>query len=228
MPAEPRFPTRPEEARRLQEELRTRVRLEPLPLPVTAVAGVDAAFLSDRVVAVAILLSYPGLEVLEEATGLAPLDLPYVPGLLSFREGPAVMEALDQLSRAPDLVLFDGQGIAHPRGLGIAAHIGLLRDCPTIGVAKSRLVGEADEAVLALDKGSRVPLALDGQTVGAVVRSRSRVRPLYVSPGHRVTVDEAVTWTLACCTRYRLPEPTRLADKQAGWHKRRLLGEEPA
>ncbi|MFB6259360.1 MAG: deoxyribonuclease V [Thiohalorhabdaceae bacterium] len=228
MPGDPRFPTRPEEARKLQEDLRSRVRLEPLSLSVATVAGVDAAFLSDRVVAVATLLAYPALEVLEEATGLAPLELPYVPGLLSFREGPAVMEALDQLSRTPDLVLFDGQGIAHPRGLGIAAHIGLLRDCPAIGVAKSRLVGEADEAMLGPDKGARVPLVLDNRTVGAVVRSRTRVRPLYVSPGHRVTVDDSVTWTLACCTRYRLPEPTRLADKQAGWQKRRLLGEESA
>ncbi|MEF8793745.1 deoxyribonuclease V [Thiohalorhabdus sp.] len=225
MPADPRFPIRPEEARKLQDELRSRVRREPLSPSVTKVAGVDAALLKDRVVAVATLLSYPGLEVLEEATGLAPLELPYVPGLLSFREGPAVMEALDQLRRAPDLVLLDGQGIAHPRGLGIAAHIGLLQNRPAIGVAKSRLVGEADEAALGPDKGARVPLSVEGEPVGAVVRTRSRVRPLYVSPGHRVTVDDAVTWTLACCTRYRLPEPTRLADKQAGWHKRRLLSE---
>lgn len=209
----------------MQEDLRSRVRLEPLSTPVTKVAGVDAAFLKEEVVAVAVLLSFPHLEVLEEAVARAPLEFPYVPGLLSFREGPAVMAALDGLHGEPDLLLFDGQGIAHPRGLGIAAHIGLLRDRPAIGVAKSRLVGEADEAALGSDKGARVPLVLDGEAIGAVVRSRSRVRPLYISPGHRISVAESVDWTLACCTRYRLPEPTRLADKQAGWHKRRLQSE---
>lgn len=216
------FPADPGAARALQERLRERVRLEPLAGPITRVAGVDAAFLPDRVVAVATLLSYPGLELLEEAVGLAPLTFPYVPGLLSFREGPAVMAALDGLQGAPDLVLFDGQGIAHPRRLGIAAHIGVLVDRPAIGVAKSRLTGEADESALGPRKGARVPLTADHEVLGAVVRTRDRVRPLFVSPGHRVTVADAVAWTLACCTRYRLPEPTRRADKRAAWHKRRL------
>lgn len=216
------FPPDPAEARALQEQLRQRVRLGPLDAEVTTVAGVDAAFLPDRVVAVACALAYPELTLLEEVVATAPLTFPYVPGLLSFREGPAVMAALDRLASEPDLLLFDGQGIAHPRRLGIAAHIGVLRDRPAIGVAKSRLTGEADAAALGPDKGAYLPLTDAGETLGAVVRSRTRVRPLYVSPGHRITVDEAVAWTLACCTRYRLPEPTRLADKGAARAKSRL------
>jgi deoxyribonuclease V len=219
------FPTDPAEARALQQTLRQQVLLEPLDREVATVAGVDAAFLADRVVAVACALAYPDLTPLEEVVATAPLAFPYVPGLLSFREGPAVMAALDRLQADPDLLLFDGQGIAHPRRLGIAAHIGVLRDRPAIGVAKSRLVGEADEAALGPDKGARLPLTDHGETLGAVVRSRTRVRPLYVSPGHRVTVDEAVAWTLACCSRYRLPEPTRLADKAAARQKERLRRE---
>ena len=216
------FPADPAAAREIQERLRRQVRLEPLAAAVDRVAGVDAAFLPDRVVAVVTVLAFPELSPLEEAVAEAPLTFPYVPGLLSFREGPAILEAFRRLRAAPDLILFDGQGIAHPRGRGIAAHIGVLLDRPAIGVAKSRLVGEADPAALGSEKGARLPLVLAGETVGALVRSRTNVRPLYVSPGHRVTVDEAVSWTLACCTRYRLPEPTRLADKHAGWHKRRL------
>ena len=227
MGEDPRFPDDPGEARALQQRLAGAVRREPLVGPVNLVAGVDAAFLPDRVVAVAVLMAYPHLGLVEEAVATAPLTFPYVPGLLSFREGPAMLAAIGRLRQRPDLLLFDGQGIAHPRRLGIAAHIGVLLDLPAIGVAKSRLAGEADEAVLGPEKGARVPLVLDGETVGALLRSRDRVRPLYVSPGHRVTVDDAVAWTLACSTRYRLPEPTRLADKGANWHKRRLAaGEE--
>lgn len=216
------FPTDPAAARALQEQLRHRVRLAPLDTAVTTIAGVDAAFLPDRVVAVACAFAYPDLTCLEEAVATAPLTFPYVPGLLSFREGPAVMAALDRLASSPDLLLFDGQGIAHPRRLGIAAHIGVLRDRPAIGVAKSRLTGEADIAALGTAKGAQVPLTVDGEILGAVVRSRTNVRPLFVSPGHGITVAEAVAWTLACCTRYRLPEPTRQADKAAARAKSRL------
>jgi deoxyribonuclease V len=219
------FPTDPAAARELQTRLARRVQLTPLAGRVARVAGVDAAFLPDRVVAAAVLLSYPELEPLAEGVASAPLTFPYVPGLLSFREGPAILEALGRLPEAPDLFLFDGQGIAHPRRLGIAAHIGVLLDRPAIGVAKSRLVGEADESALPAAKGSRLPLTADHETIGALVRSRDGVRPLYISPGHRVTIDDAVAWTLACCTRYRLPEPTRLADKAAARHKASLRGE---
>ncbi|HKJ71291.1 MAG TPA: deoxyribonuclease V [Gammaproteobacteria bacterium] len=226
MAGDPRFPPDAAAARALQQRLAAQVRLAPLTGPVSRVAGVDAAFLADRVVAAVSVHAYPGLEPVAEAVATAPLELPYIPGLLSFREGPAILAALDRLEESPDLLLFDGQGIAHPRRLGIAAHIGVLLDRPAIGVAKSRLAGEADLAALGPAKGERVPLTLDGAVIGAVLRSRQRVRPLYVSPGHRVSVDDAVTWTLACCTRYRLPEPTRLADKAAARAKQRLRADE--
>ena len=217
-----RFPSAPAEAKALQERLRQRVRLEPLTGDVRRVAGVDAAFLPGRIVAVAVVLRYPDLALLEEGAAVAPLTFPYVPGLLSFREGSAILAAIARLTHSPDLFLFDGQGIAHPRRLGIASHIGVLLDRPAIGVAKSRLVGEADLDALGPGKGSRLSLRDGDEVIGSVVRSRSKVRPLYVSPGHRTTLEDAVTWTLACCTRYRLPEPTRLADKAAARHKREL------
>ncbi|HKL77387.1 MAG TPA: deoxyribonuclease V [Gammaproteobacteria bacterium] len=221
-PAPSDFPTDPAEARAVQEALRGRVRLDPFSGPVARVVGVDAAFLGDHVVAAAVLMRYPELIVEQEATATAPVPLPYIPGLLSFREGPAVLAALERLAAVPDLYLFDGQGIAHPRRLGIAAHLGVLLDRPAIGVAKSRLTGEVDEAALGEDKGEWLPITADDDTIGALVRSRRRVRPLYVSPGHRCTVTDAVAWTLACCTRYRLPEPTRAADALAAREKRRL------
>lgn len=216
------FPTDPEAARAEQERLRGNVRLEPCKGPVHLVGGVDASFLSGRVVAVVVVLRYPELVVVDEAVTIRPVPFPYVPGLLSFREGPAVLEAFRSLESSPDLILFDGQGIAHPRRLGIAAHMGLLLDRPAIGVAKSRLIGSYNEAALDREKGARVPLRENGEELGAVVRSRTNVRPLFVSPGHRCDVTTAVDWTLACCARYRLPEPTHVADKRAGEHKRRL------
>ncbi|MFP4560483.1 MAG: deoxyribonuclease V [Thiohalorhabdus sp.] len=214
------FPTDPGAAREVQERLREWVRLEPFRGPVERVAGVDAAFLGDRVVAVVVVLRFPELTLEEETFAVRAIPFPYVPGLLSFREGPAVLEAFRALANSPDLILFDGQGIAHPRRLGIAAHLGVLLDRPAIGVAKSRLTGTFDEEALGAEKGARVPLLDGGEVLGAVVRSRTNVRPLFVSPGHRCDADSSVDWTLACCTRYRLPEPTRLADRRAGEHKR--------
>ncbi len=222
------FPVERREAYRVQEALRRRVRRLSFPGPVERVAGVDAAFSQDRVVAVVSVLSYPELKVVEEGVGVQPKKISYIPGLLSFREGPAILAAIESLSRIPDLLLFDGQGIAHPRRLGIASHIGVLLDQPTIGVGKSRLVGHADEGRLAQEKGAQTPLAHNEEVLGGVLRSRSGVRPLYVSPGHRITVSDALAWTLACCTGYRLPEPVRLADRAAGREKRRLQGEAPA
>ncbi len=191
----------------------------PLSGPIRRIAGVDAAFTKTRVVAVATLFSYPELERIEEGIGIRPLELPYIPGLLSFREGPAVLEAIGGLRRSPDLLLFDGQGIAHPRRLGIASHLGVLLDRPTVGVGKTRLTGHADEEDLPRGKGASLPLVEDGEVLGALLRSRKGVRPLYVSPGHRVTVTGAAGWTLACCTRYRLPEPVRRADRAAAQQK---------
>ena len=216
------FPADPAAARRVQEDLRARVRLAPFDGPVGWVAGLDAAFREDAVVAVAVLLRFPELTVEAESVAERPLTFPYVPGLLSFREGPAALAALDGLPHAPELLLVDGQGIAHPRRLGIASHLGVLRDLPAIGVAKSRLTGHPvpDAESLGPARGRWLPLVEDGEVVGALVRSRDRVRPLYVSPGHRCTVAGSVAWTLACGAGYRLPEPARAADAGAARHKR--------
>ena len=191
---------------------------------IRRVAGVDAAFADGgRVIrAAAVMLDYPGLVQMGEALIERPTAFPYVPGLLSFREVPALLEALRQLPTMPDLILCDGHGYAHPRRFGLACHLGLWLDIPAIGVAKSRLTGSHDEpgpvkgdaAWLLADKGVR-----PGERIGAVLRTRERVKPVYVSAGHRVSLRTAVALTLGCATRFRLPEPTRLADKLSKAHR---------
>ena len=183
------------------------------------VAGVDAAFADGgrTIRAAAVLLDYPGLApVDDEVLVEQPVAFPYVPGLLSFREVPALLEALGRLRAAPDLILCDGHGYAHPRRFGLACHLGLWLDTPAIGVAKSRLTGRHDEPGPA--RGDAAWLLAGGKVrprerIGAVLRTRERVKPVYVSAGHRVSLRSAVALTLACATRYRLPEPTRLADR---------------
>ncbi|MEQ9671801.1 MAG: deoxyribonuclease V [Coleofasciculus sp. G2-EDA-02] len=141
------------------------------------------------------------------------LGIPYIPGFLSFREVPVVLDALSQIKITPDLILCDGQGIAHPRRFGLASHLGLLITVPTIGVAKSRLIGQHEE--LPQQKGNWQPLRHRGEVIGAVVRSRTGVKPLYVSPGHRISLPTAIDYVLRCTPKYRLPETTRWADKLA-------------
>ncbi len=186
--------------------------------PVRRVAGLDAHYapLSGLVWAAAAVLSFPDLALTESALACRPLDFPYVPGLLSFREAPAVLAALEALAHRPDLLLVDGQGLAHPRRFGLACHVGVLADLPTIGVAKSRLVGAHEEP--GVDRGDRAALRDRDEVVGAVLRSRTRTRPLYVSVGHRVSLDTAVDMVLASAPRYRLPEPIRLADRLSRLH----------
>lgn len=215
------WPTTVAEAKPIQERLALRVRLVPLEVEPVTVAGVDAAFTTDgRIVAAAALFAYPSLEPLETAHAVMTVDFPYVPGYLSFREAPAFMAALGKLSRLPDLIIVDGQGIAHPRRLGIASFLGVLLGVPAIGSAKSRLVGEYEEP--APERGAWSPLLHGGETVGAVLRTRTRVRPLFVSPGHLITLPEAIDLILRCAVRYRLPEPQRAADALAGEAKRAL------
>lgn len=199
-----------EEARAIQEQLLKRVLVRPLQRDPRYIAAVDAAFTTGKVIAAACLFTYPGLALMDQYVVAREIAFPYVPGYLSFREGPAVMEALDGLARRPGLIMFDGQGIAHPRGIGLASHIGVLRDLPAIGCAKSRLVGEFE--MPGPRKGSYSPLTYRGQTVGLVLRTRDSVRPLFVSPGHRIDLDGALRITLGCTAGYRLPEPLRIAD----------------
>jgi deoxyribonuclease V len=206
-----RWDLTPKEAMALQTELAGRVVREDTVREVRRVAGVDVGFEDDgRVTRAAVaVLDFPGLALAERVVARQPTRFPYIPGLLSFREAPAVLAAFEQLSLAPDLILYDGQGIAHPRRFGIASHVGLLLDTPTIGVAKTRLVGE--HRALPARKGAWAPLVDRGETIGVVLRTRAGVAPVYVSIGHRVSLESAVRWVIVCTTRYRLPETTRWA-----------------
>lgn len=206
----------PREGIGIQKELRLEVSRKWDRRRVGTVAGADVHFPSrDRVRAAVVLLSFPDLELLEERVHEGPCSFPYIPGLLSFREIPPILEAMKGLEGGIDLMLCDGQGIAHPRGLGLASHIGLLLDIPTIGCAKSPLYGEFEEPPRA--KGSRTPIRDPrGRTIGTVLRTRESTRPLYVSVGHRIDLRTAVRFVLASTPRYRIPEPLRAAHRLAG------------
>lgn len=199
------------QARQAQIGLAGKVRFTPLKPDPTIVAGIDCAFSKDgrKIFAVAVVLRLPGFELVETVSAARKVTFPYIPGLLSFREAPVCIAAVEKLQSRPDLFMIDGQGIAHPRRLGLAAHLGLFFDKPTIGCAKSRLTGEYKEP--APEKGAHTLLTSQSETIGAVVRTRSNVKPLFVSVGNRCTLDDAVRIVLACCVKYRLPEPTRLA-----------------
>ena len=205
----------PAEAIALQRALRGRIMTEDRLGPVQRVAGVDVGFEDQGAVtrAAVAVLSYPHLALLETAVARRPTRFPYLPGLLSFREIPAVLDALGKLATLPDLLLCDGQGIAHPRRLGIATHLGLLMDIPTIGVAKTRLWGTHGK--VPEERGSWTPLWDKDEMIGAVLRTRVGVKPLFISPGHRVSLATAIDVVLSCTTRYRLPETTRHAHRLA-------------
>ena len=199
----------------IQNRLRDRVITTDQFETITTVAGIDAGFEQEGTItrAAVVVLKLPELTLLEQAIAYRPTTFPYVPSLLSFREMPTVLDALTQLTLEPDLIVCDGAGIAHPRRLGIASHLGILINKPTIGVAKSRLLGTHNE--LPPEKGAWVPLMDQGETIGAVLRSRTGTKPLYVSPGYRISLNTAVDYVLQCTPKYRLPETTRLADRLA-------------
>jgi len=201
----------PAEAVALQQQLRAQVSLLPDRGPVQRVAGVDVSFPEGEARAAVVVLSFPSLQMVDQALAQIPLSFPYVPGLLTFREGPAVLAAFERLTLWPDLVLFDGQGLAHPRRFGLACHLGLFLDLPSIGCAKSRLCGTHAEP--GLEKGDWAPLSDGGEVIGAAVRTCPGRRPLYVSPGHRVDLPTAISYVLACCAGRRIPETTRRAHR---------------
>lgn len=201
----------PAEAQSIQRSLAGQVsRRNEVTLP-RLVAGVDIS--STRVDRMAtgavVVLAYPELTVVETGVVKQRVDFPYVPGLLSFREAPLILAACERLSSTPDLILVDGQGIAHPRRLGLASHVGLLLDVPTIGCAKSRLCG--DHELAGDEAGCFAEIKDDGEVIGAALRTKTRVRPLYVSIGHKIDLASAMSWVIKCCRGYRMPEPTRLA-----------------
>lgn len=209
-------------AKALQESLRKRVRIEPLRRPPELIAGADAAFSEDIVIAVISLFTYPDLIHIEDAIVNVRSSFPYVPGFLSFKEGPAILESFERLKIKPELLLFDGQGIAHPRGIGIASHLGVMLNIPTVGCAKSRLIGEYNEP--GTKKGNWTYLYHDDKRIGAVLRTRDNVRPLFVSPGHMIDIESSVEIVMHCISRYRIPEPLRRADHLSRLHKTQLSG----
>ena len=213
------WPLTVEEAIAIQQHLSAEVITEDQLQPVQYVAGVDMGFESAGTIsrAAVAVLSFPDLQLQEKAIARRPTSFPYIPGFLSFREIPAVLDALLKISTIPDLILCDGQGIAHPRRFGIACHLGLIVDIPTIGVAKSLLIGQHEE--VPSSRGSWRPLRHRGDTIGAVLRTRTGTKPLYVSSGHRVSLPTAIEYVLRCTPKYRLPETTRIADKLASGPK---------
>ncbi|MHC4855808.1 MAG: deoxyribonuclease V [Planctomycetota bacterium] len=206
----------PSQARGLQLSLAGQISLSPMRKKIRFVAGLDCSLNKrrGRIYAAAVVFSFPDLALIETANAELPLEFPYVPGLLSFREIPVCLEAARKLKQAPDVWLIDGQGIAHPRRLGLASHLGLFLNTPTIGCAKSRLIGTYDEPNP--EKGSYSWLYDKDEKIGAVLRTRTGVKPLFISPGHLCSFEDAIYYTLACTTKYRLPEPTRIAHQTVG------------
>jgi deoxyribonuclease V len=195
----------------VQERLCAQVGQLPLAKPVKTIAGADVSYQkkSKEVYAAALVFSYPDLVLVDQALAGDKVTFPYVPGLLSFREAPVLTKAFRKIRRKPDVIIFDGQGIAHPKGMGLASHMGLILDCPSIGCAKTRLVGT--HSLLPETRGSIAWLTDQGRVVGSAVRTRERVKPVFVSPGHAITLEESIRLVLNSCRGYRLPEPTRQA-----------------
>lgn len=210
-----RWNVTPKEAIAIQNELRHRVVSEDRFDTIETVAGLDVGFPDGGKVtrAAVVVLSFPALKVVDKAVVFRPTTLPYIPGLLSFREVPALLEALDSLTVQPDLLICDGQGLAHPRRFGLACHIGLITDLPTIGVGKTRFVGTHEP--VGTEKGAQQPLIDKNEIIGTVLRTRTNVKPVFVSIGHNISLPTAVDFVLQCTPKYRLPETTRQADKLA-------------
>lgn len=207
----------PRDAVALQRRLAVRIEREDRIDEVRHIAGVDIGFEQGGEItrAAVVVLAWPSLEVVEQLVHREPTRMPYIPGLLSFRELPAALGAFARLEHAVQLVMVDGHGIAHPRRLGVASHLGLWLDLPTLGVAKSRLTGRHDEPGPERGDWTLLEDPRADEVIGAVLRTRPRVKPVFVSPGHRLCLATALDWVIACLGRTKLPEPTRLADRLA-------------
>lgn len=203
-----------EEQRQMQE----RIVIQKPDFDLKLIAGCDSSFIGeDTILSVFILLTYPELEVVEKVWHHGPVELPYIPGFLAFREAPNLLKAYEKLAQKPDLIMVDGHGISHPRRLGIATHLGLHLNKPTMGVAKKVLVGKYKEP--AATKGSISPLVYKDEIIANVLRTKDNIKPVFVSPGHLMDLESATSIALACATKYKLPEPTRLADHYAAVFK---------
>lgn len=220
------WPANIQDAKIVQASLTDKVKIIPLRKSPQFIAGVDAAFTEDKVIGIACLYKYPEMILLAEAFAIMKCLFPYIPGFLSFREGPAIVEAVRKLKIKPDVIIFDGQGIAHPKGLGIASHIGVLLNIPAIGCAKSRLTGEYREP--GIRKGTSSPLRLKGRTIGAVLRTRDNVKPVFISPGHLVDLKSSIGIVLGCISKFRIPEPVRRADILSKQMRREITTDSPS
>jgi len=202
-----------EEAVKIQQTLRKRLVLHDKNMPdeIKTIAGADISYSKgdNLFFAAVVLLEFPSMKAIGETSFTERINFPYIPGLLTFREGPSLLKAFEKLRIVPDVVIFDGQGIAHPRGLGLASHMGLFLDIPTIGCAKTRLTGEWDE--VGNEAGDYSYLMLDGRIAGAVLRTKKNVKPVFISQGHKIGLQRSVDIILSSCAGYRLPEPTRRA-----------------
>jgi len=216
-----KWPENIEEAKKIQYKFKQQVKIIPLMKDPEFVAGVDTAFFEDGVIGTACVYRYPEIIPLENSYALTKLTFPYIPGFLSFREGPAIIKALDNLKTKPDVIIFDGQGIAHPEGLGIASQIGILINIPTIGCAKTKLIGRYIEP--GVRKGQYSLLKHQGKIIGAVLRTRENVKPVFVSPGHMIDLKKAIDIVLKCTGKYRIPEPLREADHLSKRLKKKML-----
>ncbi|MBN1355064.1 endonuclease V [bacterium] len=218
------WPSGYHEALRIQEDLVQRLRFEPLTGPVETIGGVDISYSkkSRRMYAAVLVFDYARMQVIDEGTWIQDETFPYIPGMLTFREGPAATRAMEKISIRPDVMLFDGHGIAHPRFCGTASHLGLIWGIPSIGVAKKKLVGEYTEPDP--EAGSATELIYKDRVVGRVLRTRTNVKPVFVSQGNRIDLDSAVRVVLACCSRHRLPEPTRRAHLRVNELRRKAEG----
>jgi deoxyribonuclease V len=220
-----RWDASPSEAMEIQEGLRSRVSTERTFGQVSTVAGVDVSIKGEVARAAVVVLSYPELIPMDYSLAELPAEFPYIPGLLAFREAPPVLAALEKLKTEPDLFIFDAQGLAHPRRMGLATHLGVIIDRPSIGCAKSRLCGSHHEP--GPERGSFAHLYDGDEIIGAVVRTKTGVNPLYVSIGHQVDLPTAIEYVLSCCTKYRLPETTRYAHRAAGGERLQMEVSQP-
>ena len=207
--------------KKLQIKLSKKVKCVPFRKKISFVAGVDVSIRENKGIACIVVMDYSKLRKVDLSIAKMDIKFPYIPGLLSFREGPIILKAIKGLSIMPDVFIFDGQGIAHPRGIGIASHIGVLIDMPTIGCAKSILCGEFKEPDV--EKGSWTPLIYNGKRVGAIVRTKTGVKPVVVSIGHKIDLNTCIEVVLNSCTEYRLPEPIRYANMIAGKEIKKII-----
>ena len=199
----------PKEAIKIQKDLKSNISLKKSFSKIEKIAGADVSYYQNNMIAGVIIFEFPNLKIIESQSFISPVNFPYVPGLLTFREGPSLLEAFKKVKNEPDVILFDGQGIAHPRRMGIATHLGLFLDKPTIGCAKSRLSGKYTS--VGEKKGDYALLKEGEEILGAVLRTRREVKPIFISPGHKINLPNSIEIVLKCIIKYRLPLPVREA-----------------